>query len=67
MKGRCFDMSAVAQSLKKPFRTPWSPPENEEKHMHRMWKVFCVMASPQVRLQVYFCVKHVTTVIVCWV
>lgn len=26
MKGRCFDMSAVAQLLKKPFKTPWSPP-----------------------------------------
>lgn len=29
MKGRCFDMSAVAQLLKKPFKIPWSPPETE--------------------------------------
>lgn len=31
MKGRCFDMSAVAQSLKKPFKTPWSPPADKEQ------------------------------------
>lgn len=29
MKGRCFDMSAVAQLLKKPFKTPWSPPATQ--------------------------------------
>lgn len=31
MKGRCFDMSAVAQLLKKPFKTPWSPPTTERR------------------------------------
>lgn len=31
MKGRCFDMSAVAQLLKKPFKTPWSPPARGRK------------------------------------